>query len=479
MQGEKIGKSQVVHSLGWKILERFLSQGIGLLVQIILARILLPSDFGSMAIMVAIINYLGIFVQSGLSTTVVQKKQLDDKDIASLYSISLLIALMLYVVLFFLAPWIGKIYDMHEIIWPIRILSIGLFLSAINSIQTGILSRHMKFNVIFYRSILSILVGGSIGIFLALKGFGIWALVAYSLLNAVIAVVAMCFVPGVSIKFGVYWERVKKLYSFSIKIIFTNLISGGGDTIRTMVIGKKYTTSQLAFYDKAYTYSNTATQIVTSSIAGVLLPTFSRYQDDLERLKSMMSRSMKLTAFITIPFMLGVAVMSKPLVLLLLTEKWAPCIPFLMIFCVLRICGPITAIDKQVYYSIGRSDIGLYYEIGLLIANVTMLLITVPIGIGAIAIGALIVEYIGSMVVFFISRKVFQYSLRERFRNFLKPTINALIMVLAMLAVSLLGLSNIFTLILQCIIGVSVYLTMASMTKDDNLNYILNLIIKK
>ena len=150
-----------------------------------------------------------------------------------------------------------------------------------------------------------------------------------------------------------------------------------------------------------------------------------------------------------------------------------------MIFCVLRICGPITAIDKQVYYSIGRSDIGLYYEIGLLIANVTMLLITVPIGIGAIAIGALIVEYIGSLVVFFISRKVFQYSLRERFRNFLKPTINALIMVLAMLAVSLFGLSNIFTLILQCIIGVSVYLTMTKIKKDDNLNYILNLIIKK
>ena len=475
----KIGKKDVVKSLGWKMLERFLAQGVGLIVQIILARILFPKDFGSMAIMVAIINYLGIFVQSGLLTTVVQRKNLDDKDISSLYSISLMIALVLYSLLFAFAPLIANIYHLNDIIWPIRVLSFGLFLSAINSIQTGILSRHMKFKVIFIRSIVSILVGGGVAIIMALNGFGIWSLVAYSLLNALIAVIAMSFVPEVKLRLGICWKKVKELYNFSIKIIFTNLVSGGGDTIRTMVIGKKYTTSQLAFYDKAYTYSNTAIQVVTSSISGVLLPTFSRQQDDLVRLKEMVRRSIKLTAFISFPLLMILCVTAKPLVLLLLTEKWAPCIPYLMIFCILRLCGPITTIDKQVYYSLGRSEIGLYFEIGLLAANILTLFITVPIGIGAIAIGATIVEFWGTLAIFIISRGVYSYSLHERMKDFWRPVLNTIVMVMTIYPLSFFDFPNIWTLLVQAILGILIYLLMARLTKDDNLDYILNIILKR
>lgn len=474
-----ISKKLVINSLSWKLLERFLTQGVGLLVQIILARILLPCDFGSMAIMVAIINYFGIFVQSGLSTAVVQKKNLDDSDISSLFSISLLIALLIYVILFFCAPLIGEFYKMNDILWPIRILSINLFFAAINSIQTGILSRHMKFKVIFFRSIVSILVGGSVAIFMALKGFGVWSLVVYSLLNAIIASIAMAFVPEVKMRLGICWGKVKELYSFSGKIILTNLISGGGDTIRTMVIGKKYTTSQLAYYDKAYTYSNTVLQIITTSISSVLLPTFSRQQDDVVRLKEMVRRSMKLTAFVSFPLLLGVLVIAEPLVLLLLTDKWAPCIPFLMVFCVLRTCGPITTIDKQVYYSLGRSEIGLYYEVGILVANILMLLCMLQYGIMAIAIGATVVEFIGSFVLFYISHHIYGYSIKERLNDYFKPLLNSIIMVAVIWPISLLGLSIIITLLLQCLIGLVIYYVMSIFTKDDSLNYLQNLIIKK
>ncbi len=461
------------------MLERFLTQGVGLVVQIVLARILLPSDFGSMAIMVAIINYLGIFVQSGLSTTVIQRNNLDEGDISSLLSMSLLLALILYIILFFSAPFIGLIYEMEDIIWPIRALSVSLFLSAINSIQIGVLSRHMKFRIIFTRSIISIVIAGVVAIYMALKGLGIWALVAYSLLNISIVVITMSFVPEVKMKLGICWNKVKELYSFSIKIIVTNLISGGGDTIRTMVIGKKYTTSQLAYYDKAYTYSNTATQIVTASISGVLLPTFSRQQDNVSRLKDMVRRSMKLTSFVAFPLLLAILVLAKPLVLLLLTEKWAPCIPFLMVFCILRLCGPISTIDKQVFYSLGRSDIGLYYEIGILIANVTMLICMLNYGIMAIAIGATVVEFIGTFVISVISQHVIGYTLKERAKDYIKPIINSLIMVAAMWPISFFGLSSLVTIIIQCVIGFFVYYVMCKITKDDSLAYIKDIIRNK
>ena len=475
---ETLGRKEVLPSLAWKMLERFLTQGIGLVVQIILARLLLPEDFGSMAIMVAIINYLGIFVQSGLSTTVIQRKKLDEEDVSSLLSMSLLLALVIYVFLFFSAPLIGRVYEMSDIVWPIRILSLSLFLSAIYSIQIGLLSRYMMFRTIFSRSLLSIIVGGGVAVLMAYQGLGIWALVAYTLLNTFIAVISILFVPEVKMKFGINWKKVKELYSFSVKIIFTNLVSGGGDTIRTMVIGKKFNTSQLAFYDKAYTYSNTATQIVTSSISGVLLPTFSRQQDNMERLREMVRRSMQLTAFVSFPILLGVLVVAKPLVMLLLTEKWAPCIPFLMMFCVLRMCGPISTIDKQVYYSLGRSDIGLYYEIGLLAANIAMLFSMLQYGIMAIAIGATIIEFLGTFVLFCISSKIYGYSLTSRLKDYAKPFLNSVVMMVAMYPVAFLGLTNLFSILLQCTIGLVVYIFMSIITKDDSLAYIKNNIVR-
>jgi O-antigen/teichoic acid export membrane protein len=481
MSDKSITGREVVGYLNWKILERFLTQGVGLIVQIILARILLPHDFGSMAIMLSIINYLGIFIQSGLAITIVQRKNLENKDISSLFSISLLIATVLYFILFFSAPWIGYIYKI-DITLPIRILSLSFFLSSINSIQVGILTRHLYFKMIFIRSVLSITVAGVTAILMAINGFGIWALVAYSLVSSLFAIIAMSFVPEARIRLGISWKRVKELYAFSIKIVITNLICGAGDTFRTMLIGKKYTTPQLAYYDKAYTYSNTITQIITSSISGVLLPTFSRQQDDISRLRSMARKSMQITAYITFPLLFGVLIMSKSLVLLLLTDKWAPCIPFLMIFCILRLCGPITTIDKQVYYSLGRSELGLYFETGLLVANLLMLLSIIKYGILAIAIGATLIEFLGSIALFVVSQHVYGYRIKDRVVDLIKPILNSLVMIIAMYPLSLFNLSNLLTIIAQSTTGILIYYILSRLTKDNSLLYIKELfmvIIKK
>ena len=205
------------------------------------------------------------------------------------------------------------------------------------------------------------------------------------------------------------FDRAKVLYAFSGKILLANLISGFGDTLRTMLIGKKYATDQLAYYDKAYTYSNYVTQSITLSLSTVLLPVFSQQQDDIEHLRAMARKSVQMTAFLVIPILIAVIATSKPLVILLLTNKWAPCIPFLMLFCLLRIPGCITSIDKQVFYAIGNSSISMYYEVFILISNVIMLIITIPIGIMAIAIGATIIEFIGCFIIFIVSKKVYKY----------------------------------------------------------------------
>lgn len=475
---EVISRNKVVSSLWWKMLERFFTQGVNLVVQIVLARLLLPEDFGSLAIIVAITNYAALFVQSGLGTAIIQKDKLEKGDVETLLTASLSTALLFYILLFFLSTWIASFYNAPNLIWPLRIQALVLFLNAINAIQTALLSRDMNFKTLFFRSVIAIPVAGAVGIIMAYNGFGLWALVALNLTNMLVVVIVMAVGVKMPMRLGFNYNSAKQLYSFSGKILLANLISGGGDTVRTMVIGKNYSRADLSYYDKAYTYSNYVTHIVISTIQSVILPVFSRSQNDIDTLRNMSRRSIRVTSFIMFPVLFWVAAASQPLVLILLTEKWAPCIPFLMLFCFLRINGCISSIDKQVYYALGRSDIGMYYELFFLIANIAVLYFTVKIGIMAIALGYLTLEVIGTIILFFVSSRVFNYSLTERFRDLIRPFFNSGVVFLACWVLYYFHLSNIITLLLQGITGLIVYLIMVKTTKDPNATYIRGLVLK-
>ena len=191
-------KTSILGSIIWKASERISIQGLGLVVQIILARLLMPEDFALLAIIIAIINYFGIFVQCGLSTAVVQKKDLDTQDLSTLITSSFFIAFVIYIILFFSAPLISKFYDMGNLVIPIRVMSLSLFLYSFNSVQTGILTRNMNFKAIFYRSILTMPIAATVGIIMACNGYGVWSLIAYNLLGITLTVVFMNLMPEVT-----------------------------------------------------------------------------------------------------------------------------------------------------------------------------------------------------------------------------------------------------------------------------------------
>lgn len=473
---EKISKSTVLHSLGWKILERVCSQGVNFLVQIVLARLIAPADFGSLAIILAITNYAAIFVQSGLATTLIQKKNLDTVDVNTILTASLFVALVMYAGLFFVSPEIARFYNLDNLVWPLRTLAFILFLNSINSVQTALLSRDMQFKQIFLRSVIAVPLAGAIGILLAYEGFGLWALVIYTLSSMALTVVVMALASPYRYRLMFSWERAKDLYSFSIKILFTSLISGFGDSLRVLIIGKKYNTSNLAYYEKAYTYSASFTQIVTSSVSSVLLPTFSRVQDSKSDILRMARRSVQLSSFCVIPFLTLIISTSYPLVCLLLTDRWAPCVPFLCIFCLLRIPTCISVIDKHVFYSLGNSKLGLYYELGLLLVNLSVLFYTVPISVMAIAIGYLFVEIMGCISIFTVSSVVYGYSLRMRFQDMSRPILNSFLVYL-ILSMPILTFESYFsTIIIKITLGIAAYIILSTMTGDKNISYIYNII---
>lgn len=472
----KINSRLIISSFLWKSLEKVFSQGVNLLIQIILARLLLPSDFGNLAIILALVNYLSVFVQSGVSTAVIQKKNLSQIDINTLFTISFSIAVICYALFFFLAPSIADYYDNISLITPIRVTACVLFLYSYNSIQMGLLSRSMDFKVIFYRTAIAVPVSGVIGILLAYNGYGLWALIIHFILNILLSSVIMAI--GTKAKIGISFsaKSAKELYSFSVKILGASLISGFSDLFRTMSIGKQYTTSELAYYNRAYTYALVVLQVVNTSVQSVLLPVFSRKQDDIHSLKEMSRRSISIMVFFMTPVLLGMVAVSKPLILLLLTEKWLPCVPFFMVFCVFRWAECVVGTDKQVILALGKSSVSLYYEVFLLVANVIMLLITIPISVMAVALGALGVHYLACFSIVLISSKLYSYKLKERFADIYKPLTNSILMYASMTCIKLIVEDNLMLLIFQVIVGFFTYLILAKITKDTNLYYIRSMV---
>lgn len=464
----------IFHSLLWKVGERISVQGLGIIVQIILARLLMPEDFACLAIISAVINYLGLFVQSGLSVAVVQKKELTPKDVSTLTTISLGMALVMYVVLYVAAPYISKYYNLEDILWPIRVMGLSLFLFAFNSIQTGLLQRKMMFRTIFFRTCVASTLSSIIGIALAYFGLGIWALIAYSMSNILFIVIFMNMMPELRLKFGFSLKSAKELYSFSLKILGTSLISSGGDTVRTLVIGKHYSRNQLAFFDRGLSYSGMVTQVVNTSISAVVLPVFSRKQEDIGELKQSVRRFVRMSAFVMLPTLVMVALLAKPLVLIVLSEKWLPCAIFLSLFCLLRIPGVITSCDKQVYYALGKSNIGLYYEALLLGSNILSLIIMLPHGIMAVAICFTVIEYIGNTALFFVSSYVYGYTIKERFVDLAKPMFNTVIMALVAFLPTFIINAVWPLLLVQLTVSVVSYISMAHLTKDESMIELLN-----
>lgn len=473
-----INKAKVVSSLTWKLFERFVSQGLSLAIQIILARLLLPEDFGSLAIIVAITNYAAIFVQSGIATALIQKKDLDDKDVSTVLISCLILASAFYTILFVAAPFIANAFESDILVPTLRIQSLVLFLNAINSVQTAILSRKMQFKRLFVRSLIAVPVSGIVGIAMAYLGFGLWSLVMYNLSNMLVVVLVMNIGNDLRTKLGFSMEKARTIYSFSSKILVTSFVSGGYDLMRTMAIGKKYNTNDLAFYDKAYSYSYYVVNILNSSISSVMLPTFSKKQDDINEIKLIARRSTKLSAFVMIPLMVGIATIATPLVRLLLTEKWMECVPYLMIFCMLRIPGIFMAIDKQIFYAIGRSEINMYYEICLFIINIIALIISLKMGVLWIAIFACAIEYIGLIAIFTLSKKFVNYNFKERLLDLWKSIASSIVMFVGLNFINL-QTSDLVTILAKFIIGVVVYLLMSMILSDDSLKYIFSIVTRK
>jgi len=470
---EQNTKSQIISSLFWKLMERGGSQGIQFIVQIILARLLVPNDYGMIALIAIFITIANVFVQSGFNTALIQKKDVNETDFSSVFYLSLFVASVLYLILFFTAPLIASFYDVHQLISVLRVLSITLFLGAFNSIQNAIISRKMQFKKLFFSSLGAILISGTIGITLAYKGLGVWALVAQQLINQFMVTVILWVTVKWRPKLVFSFERVKGLFAYGWKLLVSSLIDTFYMNLRSLIIGKIYNPATLAFYNRGDQFPQIIVSNINGSIQSVMLPALASEQDNRQRVKEMVRRSIVTSSFVLFPMMVVLAVIAEPLVKILLTDKWLPCVPFLQVFCASYALWPIHTANLQAINALGRSDIFLKLEIAKKIVGITILGISIYFGVYAIAIGTLISGIISTFINAYPNLKLLNYSYKEQWKDIMPSLILSLVMGVIIYNFIWFNMPSLITLILQVCVGGIIYILMAKIFKLECYTYLV------
>ncbi len=466
-------KSRIFVSVFWKLLERAGTQSIQFIVQIILARLLLPEMYGTVALVTVFITLAQVFVQSGLGTALIQKKEADNVDFSSVFYLSLGLAGVLYALLFVFAPFISRFYHDAELIPVLRVLGLILFFGAVNGIQNAWVSRHMMFKELFKRSIGALLISGTAGIIAAYAGLGIWALVIQQLTNQAAVTVIMWFTvkwrPIRAFSLG----KVKALFSFGWKLLLSSLLDQLYRDLRTLVIGRIYSSSTLGFYNKGEQFPKIIVSNINGSIQAVMLPALSAHQDDRQRVKAMMRRAIKTSSFIMFPMMVGMAVVAEPMVLLLLTEKWLPAVPFLQVFCFTYMLWPIHTANLQAINALGRSDIFLKLEIIKKIIGIIILVISVPMGVYAIAMGGVISGISSSFINAWPNKKLLNYSYAEQLKDIAPALGLSLLMGAIVFLIGTLPIADWQKLVVQVFMGVLSCILGARLFKMESYQYLL------
>lgn len=458
MSGNSIAKGFI-----WKFLERFGVHGAQFVMQIFLARLLGPEYHGMLAIMIIFTTIANVFVQTGFSTSLVQNKDVTDEDYSSVFWVSLGIAGLLYTIIFFAAPLIANFFNTPIIIWPMRILAIMLFPGALNSIQLAKVSRELNFKKVFISNVGAIVISGTVGIIIALCDGGIWALVTQSLLNVSVAAIVMLFTVKWRPRVVLNFSRVKVLFSFGWKLLISSLLDTLYQNLQGLVIGKIYDSETLGYYNKGQQFPTAIISTINGTVQTVLLPIMSAEQDDSNKVKSIMRKSVTMSAYIVFPMMAGLAAVAEPLVRILLTEEWLPCVPYLQISCFTLAFYPIHSSNLQAINASGRSDIFLKLEIIKKVVSTVLLMgallmFDTPM---AIAWSGAIGVPIGLFINASPNKKLINYSYFEQLKDIIPSFIMSAIMGFVVWSLVLLNLNSFLTICIQIVLGVVTYLVMS------------------
>lgn len=460
-------KNNIISSFIWKFSERILAQVVSFIVSVILARMLLPESYGIVAMVMVFINIANVFVTSGFNSALIQKKDANETDFSTIFYCSLGVACFIYLILFIFAPQIAIFYKTKELTPILRVFGLKIIIASYNSIQHSYISRNMMFKKFFFSTLGGTIISGIIGILMAYHGFGVWALVAQYLINSVMDSIILTFTIEWKPKLVFSLDSAKGLMSYGWKVLCSSLIGTIYNNLRSLIIGRTYSSADLAYYNKGKNFPDLIINNVVVSITSVLFPTMSNANGDASIVRQLTRKSIRVTSYLVFPMMMGMAMVAKPFTVILLTEKWLGSVIFMQLCCLQCAFHTVSDTNLQAINAMGRSDIVLKLEFIKKPMGILLLILAIPHGIFMVVLTMPLTGLYTMMVNMLPNRKLLGYGFIEQIMDLMPAIIMSIIMGVCIYPISLLGLSNIMTLVVQITLGIIVYVVLSVISKNE------------
>ncbi len=474
---DKTLKQKTIKGTFWSSVENISVQGIRFLFGLIMARLLSPEEFGLIGMITVFMLVAQTFVDSGFANALVRNNQRTELDFSTAFYFNIVVGAFVYFILFVSSPFIASFYDMPILEDLTKVICLNIVINSLGIVQGAKLTIAVDFKSQAKVTTISVLISGFIGIYLAYSGLGVWALVVQSLLRNFLNVIFLWFVSRWIPKLQFSWSAFKTMFNFGYKLLLSGLIDTIYRNITILIIGKVFSATDLGNYTRAQQFAALPSSNLTRVLGRVTFPILSSIQDDDSRLRSVYSKYLRFVAFIVFPLMVILAALSKPLILLILTDKWADAIPYLQIICFAMMWYPIHAINLNLLQVKGRSDLFLKLEIIKKIIGVTLLIIAIPMGIIYLIIGSVISSIICLAVNTHYTGKIINLGFWRQMKDILPMLFISLLMGGIVWGINYYMLSgNYFLqLIIGGLVGFITYVSLAYILRMKEMAELLNL----
>lgn len=477
MNDQKL-KSQMTSGMIWKFAERFAAQGVSFVVSMVLARILMPEDYGAVAIINIFISIADVFLSSGLNTSLIQKRDADDLDFSTIFYLNLGLSLALYLVLFGTAPFIAQAYDMPILKSTIRVFALRIPVSAFQVIQVAYISKKMQFKKFFFATITGTILSAVVGIAMAIKGMGVWALIGQYLTNTVIDTMMLWATVKWIPKKMFSIKAAVPLIKYSWKVMMTDLLGTLCNNLGDFIIGAKYNSANLAYYTKGKQLPQLFRTNIYTTLISVLFPGIAAVNDNMITVKKITRKSVRIMAYIVFPISLGLMAAGDTIIEVLFTEKWLPMLPYVYVMCVETIISVPATIALQPIKAVGRSDLMLKSEIIKKIFFMISTVVAMNYGVFAIALTVPANTLLDLTINTIINKKIINYSIFEELSDCFTAFTLSLMMAAIVVFIGKMELNIYVKVVIQILTGVLSYAGVSYLTKNKEFIYILNVGIK-
>lgn len=469
-------------SFAWKFAERILSQGIGLILQIFIARLVAPEAIGQMVIILSVINIFSVISQSGFSSYIIQKQNIKEEVISTITTFSIIISILCIIIFLLFGNFFMNMIGYPNLGIYLKVCSVVLIFQAINGICSGLLAREMEFKEMFIRTIIVLPIAVGICFGCMIYGYDLEALLVYNIINpfcTMIFLLILLYKKGYKFRIYIKSNILKEALPYSLRVLTQDIGNVLCNSIKSFFMGGIYSANILAYYERAFTYTGYVEESITYTASSVLLPAMAKEQNDKEKFNNYIINATAIYSLLVVPALLGFAAISPIFIKLILTEKWLPCIPYIFIFAIGFLHYPILTIHKPAFLACGRSDVTLKITMIQNGISIFLLIITMKYSPILIAIGTSISLLMYIPLYVSATRKYMKIPIKNQLLFMGKYIIYSIIMACIVYSINFIEIIDVFKLLLQICTGIITYIMILFITKDELFIKIIKMLNEK